>query len=357
MVRTRNTKNNISEYLSDELLCAVAISDKYEYFALIDSKTHEPKYIGRCEIGNSIGELVAEYKFKSEDPINDISVYLDDLNNRVNEYSIDDLIENMRDQYFMACNPSRDDDMRLQPYLNLMLSFCYADLINIGIKYKKESKAGNKNITELKEYSVLKSDIKELKEAKETAIKVMSNLLSQTGKNFKITEDMSYNLSFNGMWSTDYNLYRFSDEPVLYNWFIPKTISSLVNYVISHYISHNIHFKKCAYCGRYFALTDGYKAEYCKRNIEELGYGKTCRLNGKALAHGKKVKNDPVRGVYTRSYQAHYARLKRKQMTNEDFDAWTKQAQNMRDKCLEGLISLQELKNWLNQDKLRNTAN
>ena len=168
---------------------------------------------------------------------------------------------------------------------------------------------------------------------------------------------MNLSLGFNGMWSTDYNLYQFSDDKTIYSWFIPQSTSSLVNYVISYYISHNVHFRKCNYCNRYFALTDGYKAKFCKRNIEELGYGKTCRANGQALAQGKKVMDDPIKGAYTRAYQAHYVRVKRKNMTNEAFVAWNNEAKAMRDKCLQGLISLQELVEWLNKDKLRNTAN
>ena len=356
------------EYLADnlknELCCAVAISEKYEYFALADSVTHDFISIGRCDIGNSLGELIAVHEYKVDDPIEWISIYLEDLVDRVKNYSVKDvkeLIEDMFNQYLMTCNPSRDIGLELKPYLNLMLSHCFADLINLGLKYLTACETGC-NIADLTEYSIVKRDIKELKATKVLANDIMQNLLKQDQKHFEISEGITFNLSYNGVCSIDYKLndeckIRFPDDDTLHNWFIPKSSSSLINYVISFYSSHNFHFRECNYCGRFFALTDGYKAKYCKRNIEDLGYGKTCRANGQAIAQGKKVMADPVKGAYTKAYQAHYVRVKRNIMTNDAFVAWNNEAKAMRDKCLQGLISLQELIDWLNQDKLRSTAN
>ena len=301
------------QQIDNRLCCAVSFSDKYEYFALIDSVTHIPFRIGQCELGNSLGELC--------------------------DFSIDDLKMslNYREKYINDLTPQK------------LIRDLYGDFKNTC---KKKY---------FNEYKCVLNDIKKLKDSRETVIYALTHVLSQPDSRFTVDDKHPLSFKYSGEFIFEDLI---SDRKMLYkedipinSWFIPKTITDLINYTLYCYITHNIHFRKCVFCERFFALTDGYKSEYCKRDIPYLGIGKTCRSHGKTLMYGKRIKDDPVRKAYTRSYRTHNARVRNGIMSKLEFDSWAKQAQEMRDKCIQGLISLQDLNTWLNQDKLRNTAN
>ena len=346
------------QQIDNRLCCAVSFSDKYEYFALIDSVTHIPFRIGQCELGNSLGELCA---FN----IADLKMSLDYREKYIDTLTPQKLIRDLYGDFKNTCNPSSDilENPTQIPSINLLLTYIYADFINIGVSYKEKQaeKCDIDTFKSLPEYKIAFNDIKKLKDSKETAVYALTNVLSQTGSNFVADEDHSLSLTYSGEFFFE-NLIGgekvlFKEDIPVNSWFIPKTITDLINYTLYCYITHNVHFRKCVFCERYFALTDGYKSEYCKRDIPYLGIGKTCRSHGKTLMYGKRIKDDPVRKAYTRSYRTHNARVRNGIMSKLEFDSWAKQAQEMRDKCIQGLISLQELNTWLNQDKLRNTAN
>lgn len=203
------------------------------------------------------------------------------------------------------------------------------------------------------------NDIYQLRFNRAKVFNLLTDLLSQPGKEFDGTHIGALSFPCSGEFRFDERINRGS---IISNlnidcWFIPKSPNDLINYILMNYINAGIHFRKCEYCERYFALMDGYKSEYCTRTIEGLDFGKTCRAHGKILRYGKKVKNDPVRSYYTRSYRAHNARVKNGIMSRDEFDVWAKKAQEMRDKCIQGQISLEEMKAWLDQDKKRKREN
>ncbi len=346
------------QQIVNRLCCAVSFSNKYEYFALVDSETHIPFRIGRCELGNSLGELCAF-------SIDKLKICLDNRDRYINDLSPNELIRDLYGDFKSSCNPSSvilQNPTKL-PSFNLLLTGYYADFLNIGVSYREKhvEKCDITTFKSLPEYKKALRDIKDLKNSSEPINNALEKVLSQTGKRFKVDNNTQLSLKYSGelVFEDIFYYYAplFDDDTLDNSWFIPQGISDLINYTISYYIAHNIHFRKCVFCERFFALTDGYKSEYCKRDIPSLGIGKTCRSHGKTLMYGKRIKDDPIRKAYTRSYRTHNARVRNGIMTKFEFDSWAKQAQEMRDKCLQGLISLQELKNWLNQDKLRNTAN
>ena len=52
-----------------------------------------------------------------------------------------------------------------------------------------------------------------------------------------------------------------------------------------------------------------------------------------------------------RSYKAHNARIRYGLMTREEFQAWSKEARQKRDRCVAGELSLEEFVAWLDSDR------
>jgi len=57
-------------------------------------------------------------------------------------------------------------------------------------------------------------------------------------------------------------------------------------------------------------------------------------------------RQDPVISAYNRAYKTHYARIKYKTMTREEFLAWGEQARAFKDEVLAGEKTLEEFVAW-----------
>ena len=128
-----------------------------------------------------------------------------------------------------------------------------------------------------------------------------------------------------------------------------ESVDDLVGFMLSMYLRKNVRFRKCKYCGRYFPITGRSISEYCDRLIE--GSTKTCKEMGYVRLYDKQAQEDPVIREYKRSYKAHNARVRRGQMTREEFNAWAEEARKKRELTLELELTLEEYKAWLDRDK------
>jgi hypothetical protein len=114
-----------------------------------------------------------------------------------------------------------------------------------------------------------------------------------------------------------------------------SNISALLNHEFFEGMKTGALPKRCACCGRYFLLTDGYYSDFC----EDAAPGeetRTCREMGARRRFGEKVKSDPVWLAHQRAYKAHYARYMRKKMSESEFLEWSRMSQALRDKALNG---------------------
>ena len=91
--------------------------------------------------------------------------------------------------------------------------------------------------------------------------------------------------------------------------------------------------KRCANCGRWFLQTPGATFAYCAGSAPE-DPSKTCREIGAASSFKDKVANNEVWQVQQRAYKKYYARTMRKDMTKDEFEAWTRDAEQKRDAAL-----------------------
>ena len=138
--------------------------------------------------------------------------------------------------------------------------------------------------------------------------------------------------------------------------FIPDTFDDLIAYLLNRYIL-NYHFYCCANCRRYFAFKTDTKNKSCTRIIESAHYmkdiGRTCRDVGRLRSHVRGLYSNETHALYQRNYKATFARKSKGQITEEHFAAWSETARQMRDKCINGDISYDELEQWFFNNYLR----
>ncbi|WOC31546.1 MULTISPECIES: DUF6076 domain-containing protein [Caproicibacterium] len=127
----------------------------------------------------------------------------------------------------------------------------------------------------------------------------------------------------------------------------PHSLQDLYHFLLAGYLKAGVCFKVCKNCGRYFAVTGSMNAEYCDRKID--GSQKTCRQMGAVRVYQQKQMKDPILRLYNRAYKTHNARIRYGRMTREEFLEWSARARALRDKCLEGKISVSDFEIWLKE--------
>ena len=105
----------------------------------------------------------------------------------------------------------------------------------------------------------------------------------------------------------------------------------------------------CANCGRFFMPRGGYDVEYCD-NPAPGETDKTCKEVGARNTFARRVKDSPALQLFQRAYKTHHARIRSGHMTKESFAIWSARAMDLRDACLNGKITLEELEAELTKD-------
>ena len=127
----------------------------------------------------------------------------------------------------------------------------------------------------------------------------------------------------------------------------PNTLIDLHKFIIANYLKENIKFKTCKNCNSYFAVLGNSKAEYCNRLM--AGSEKTCRQAGSMRIYQSKKLEDPINQAYTRAYKTRNARIRYGSMTRKEFEKWSAEARERRDRCLAGLLDFTEFEKWLSE--------
>lgn len=110
-------------------------------------------------------------------------------------------------------------------------------------------------------------------------------------------------------------------------------------------VSGKFNIKKCKNCKKYFLVTGNYNTEYC--NYIQDGETKTCREIGAVRKYAEKINDNPILKAYNRAYKTHFARIRYKSMTKEQFSKWADAAKEKKEKALAGEISLDTFEAWL----------
>ena len=130
---------------------------------------------------------------------------------------------------------------------------------------------------------------------------------------------------------------------------VTEAPDDLIYFLLSRYLTENVRFRTCKFCGKYFGVSRNYKPAYCDRQI--AGTNKTCKESGALRLYEKRKMENPAIKEYKRSYKTHNARVRYGVMTKEEFTKWSEEARAKRDACVAGKLSLEEFVAWLDQDK------
>ena len=124
----------------------------------------------------------------------------------------------------------------------------------------------------------------------------------------------------------------------------PESMREIIDFLLRAAIRQELTFKTCRSCGRYFPNTVHGNSEYCERIFQ--GTDKTCKEIGSVKVYQAKVEENPEYKLYNRAYKSHFARIKYKRMTKEQFKDWAVQARKFRDEVSEGKMRLEEYERW-----------
>jgi len=91
--------------------------------------------------------------------------------------------------------------------------------------------------------------------------------------------------------------------------------------------------KRCANCGRWFLQEPGVTYNYCSQTAPG-GTELTCRDIGSRASFRDKVKNNEIWQIHQRAYKKYFARTKKGTMTKPEFEAWEREAEQLRDLAL-----------------------
>lgn len=110
--------------------------------------------------------------------------------------------------------------------------------------------------------------------------------------------------------------------------------------------------KRCASCGRWFLQEPGLTYNYCKQVVPgetEL----TCRDIGSRASFRDKVKNNEVWQIHQRAYKKYFARTKKGTMTKTEFEAWTREAEELRERALKSHAKADMTERKIIEEELR----
>ena len=104
--------------------------------------------------------------------------------------------------------------------------------------------------------------------------------------------------------------------------------------------------KRCKHCHRYF-ITERANIDYCQRILP--GETQTCYVIGPRRVFNKNLSSDLPRGLYSKAYKKYQGRLRRKTITESQFEDWKAEAKKLLGEVQNGKISLDEYKAWMEQ--------
>ena len=128
----------------------------------------------------------------------------------------------------------------------------------------------------------------------------------------------------------------------------PKSVEDIVEFFVREILRRELRFRRCKSCGKYFALTGYSNTEYCDRLFGDSD--KTCKEAGAVRLYRTKIIADPKIQAYNRAYKKRFAWIKYKKISKEAFYEWSERARAVRDRCLAGEITLEQLERWLKEN-------
>lgn len=131
------------------------------------------------------------------------------------------------------------------------------------------------------------------------------------------------------------------------SWFRAYEMTSFSDYLllqVSLMTEKKVIIKRCKNCGRYF-MPEKISIDYCQRILP--GETQSCYEIGPKRVFNKLLAADLPRNLYSKAYKKYQARLRRKAITEDEFNAWRENAKEYLEKVQHGLISMEEYTEWM----------
>ncbi|MEG1442524.1 MAG: DUF6076 domain-containing protein, partial [Oscillospiraceae bacterium] len=124
-----------------------------------------------------------------------------------------------------------------------------------------------------------------------------------------------------------------------------STINDILNLEFTKMLEHNIRFRKCKRCGKYFIMKGNYDTNYCDRIAP--GETRNCQEFASFENYKLKTADNPAISAYSKYYKRYAARVRVRQIKEDAFKKWKYQAITKRDECSDGKITLDEFTAWM----------
>ena len=131
------------------------------------------------------------------------------------------------------------------------------------------------------------------------------------------------------------------------SWFRAYEITSFSDYLllqVSLLTEKKVIIKRCKNCGRYF-MPEKTSIDYCQRILP--GETQSCYEIGPKRVFNKLLAADLPRNLYSKAYKKYQARLRRKVITEDEFNTWRENAKVYLDNVQHGLIRMEEYTEWM----------
>ena len=131
------------------------------------------------------------------------------------------------------------------------------------------------------------------------------------------------------------------------SWFRAYEIASFSDYLllqVSLLTEKKVIIKRCKNCGRYF-IPEKISIDYCHRILP--GETQSCYEIGPKRVFNKLLAADLPRNLYSKAYKNYQARLRRKVITEDEFNTWRENAKEYLENVQHGLISTEEYTEWM----------
>ncbi len=123
------------------------------------------------------------------------------------------------------------------------------------------------------------------------------------------------------------------------------SVADILELEFTKMLEHNVRFRKCKRCGKYFIMKGNYDTNYCDRIAE--GETRNCQDLAAQENYKKKMADNAAIPMYQKYYKRYSARVRVKQIKEDAFKKWKYQAITKRGECSDGIITLAEFEQWL----------
>ena len=124
-----------------------------------------------------------------------------------------------------------------------------------------------------------------------------------------------------------------------------SSVHEILELELTKMLEIDMRFRKCKRCGRYFIMKGNYDTKFCDRVAE--GETRSCQELAALDKYKQKVADNAALPIYNKYYKRYAARVKVRQIKEDEFKKWKYAAIIKRDECTNGIISVDEFVEWL----------